>query len=357
MKQIIKSDRALVSATLGFYVVPRFVNHTALLMTVLLTIAVTVFVGTAHAGTIYLREGNNATQDVVGVLTDLSDAAINFTKVRGFTNDEARSLNMEWVAPGTTLRLFDNSGGSRDDDWAEIVVKEWAPMIVVNSFNYSSDNPFVKVAYHAARPSWWRRENGLDGKVSRAELAKSQMMDTMERSTIMGMYLKWEARFGGFPHKGGRALEYSSNGSEYRIYRPDISPSGEGYLISFKLDHIRGGAKDDHAIISSTLDAGGKVVNIGTTVLQGNNMWFRVFVDAFSEIPEQYKANKYAAISEAGAKIAEKVYQALLDLGEAGGREIFTQQIQHKINEVLFDANEAIDAGPLTLRRGQVPVQ
>lgn len=307
----------------------------SMLASKVLAIGIMVSSGVAHAGTIYLREGNNATEDVVGVLTDLSDVTINFKKVRGFVNDEARSLTMEWVAPGTTLRLFDSPGGSKNDDWVEIIVKKWAPLIIVNSFNYSSDTPFVSVTYHP--------HNGLDGKVSRAELTKSVMMESMDRNKVLAMYLKWEARYGEFPHKGGRAYEYATSGSNYRIYRPDVSPQGLGYFISFKLDHIRDGAKDDHAIISVQLDAEGNVQNISTTVLKGNDMWFHVFVDAFSEIPEQYKTDKYALAAEAAFRIADKVYGKLLELAEAGGREIFTQQIQHKINEVLFDANEAID--------------
>ena len=172
--------------------------------------------------------------------------------------------------------------------------------------------------------------------------------------TVLRMYSNWEERYSGFPHKGGEALEYSTNGSEYRIYRPDVSSNGAGFLISFKVDHIRDRAGDDHAIISARLDGAGGLQNISTVVLKGDDMWFHVFVDVFSGIPEEYKTNKYVVLAEAALRIADKVYQKLLDLAEAGGREIFKSPIEHKTNEVLSDALRAIG---VSIPRGRVLVQ
>jgi hypothetical protein len=328
-------------------------NRISMLATIALAIGMVVGpLGVAHAGTIYLREGNNATEDVVGVLYDWEAAVINFKEVRGFVNDEARSLEMEWVLPGTRIVLFDSPSGSTDDDWAEIVVKKMAPYILVRSFNYSSDTDHMSVTYHSAPAVWYRNENGLDGKVSRAEVIRSSMVPVGD--TVLRMYSNWEERYSGFPHKGGEALEYSTNGSNYRIYRPDVSSNGSGFLISFKVDHIRGEAADDHAIIAARLDDVGSLQNISTVVLKGDDMWFHVFVDVLSEIPEEYKTNKYVVIAEAALRSADKVYQKLLDLAEAGGREIFKSQIEHKTNEVLSDALQAIG---VSIPRGRILVQ
>ena len=169
---------------------------------------------------------------------------------------------------------------------------------------------------------------------------------------VLAMYSKWEARYGGFPHKDGEALEYSTSGSDYRLYRPDVSLEGLGFRISFKMDHIRGGALDDHATIAAILDREGHLQNtssdgvLSRDIFWENDKWFHDIVDVFSEIPEQYKTNKYVVLAETAARVASKVYEALLELAESGGRQIFVQQIQHKINEVVSDAIEVLDVTP-----------
>ena len=131
-------------------------NRRAILVTLSLAIGIVVLLGVAHAGTIYLKEGNYGEQDTVGVLSDMTTASYNFKKVNGFVNDEARSMRMEWVLAGTNIVLFDSSGGSKDDDWAEIVVMKTAPLIIVNTFNasqeiYSEGTLAALVTYHRYR--------------------------------------------------------------------------------------------------------------------------------------------------------------------------------------------------------------
>jgi hypothetical protein len=58
-----------------------------------------------------------------------------------------------------------------------------------------------------------------------------------------------EGLSGSWDDKDGQASSYSISGSNYRMWQPDTSSTSEGGLyVSFKMDHIRGAARDDHAI-------------------------------------------------------------------------------------------------------------
>jgi hypothetical protein len=112
---------------------------------------------------IVLREGNNGTQDVVGNITNaVPGRTFNFPQISGLQNDEARSLILHEIPRGTVIRLFDNSNGSKQDDWAEIVVKRFINRKVIGTFERSFEDADVRVIY-------FERDN-LDGKVSRLEI-------------------------------------------------------------------------------------------------------------------------------------------------------------------------------------------
>lgn len=62
--------------------------------------------------------------------------------------------------------------------------------------------------------------------------------------------------------EGNTAYRYSSQGSNYRQYRPTISTTlNGGSLITFKVDHIRGWALDDYGIVRIQLDQFGRIVS------------------------------------------------------------------------------------------------
>merc|ERR1712211_18257 len=86
-------------------------------------------------------------------------------------NDEARSAILYSADYGTTITLYDSPNGDRSDDYVEIKVKGYTNNpVVIGSFestkNIMLDNGFIEVIYH--------RNNGLDGKVSRAEVSVFQ---------------------------------------------------------------------------------------------------------------------------------------------------------------------------------------
>jgi hypothetical protein len=65
-----------------------------------------------------------------------------------------------------------------------------------------------------------------------------------------------------FNDQDDQAMEYESNDSNYRTWRLDDSPlyGGTGLYLSTKIDHIRGGNKDDHLIVMVAYNAAGEPI-------------------------------------------------------------------------------------------------
>jgi hypothetical protein len=86
---------------------------------------------------------------------------------------------------------------------------------------------------------------------------------------------------GGWKKIKGSAAEYPLSGSDYRTYKPEISPTPDGGIfISIRIDHIRGWlASDDHAILEITVDAKGAIVSAQSTIaIQGQSIKSDVIV-------------------------------------------------------------------------------
>ena len=108
-------------------------------------------------------EGNNASQNLVCSLEAKNSRAINFKNHSQCDNDEARSIVLYSLNAGHKLTVYDNPDGKKNDDWTEIIVKRDIKRKVINTFQRSFEDSDVRVIYH--------KDNGLDGKVSRAEIS------------------------------------------------------------------------------------------------------------------------------------------------------------------------------------------
>ena len=117
---------------------------------------------TATGPLVELYEGDNATQDMVCALPAGQAATVRFPGHGRCENDEARSLVLRDIQAGTSIRLFDDPGGSRGDDWLEIEVLRDVRERVIGSLERSFSDADLRVVY--------RRHNGLAGKVSRLEI-------------------------------------------------------------------------------------------------------------------------------------------------------------------------------------------
>jgi len=116
-------------------------------------------------GKMVFYEGNDATQDRLFTLsTDKSDSW-DCKHSDACENDEARSVKLYHVKPGTRIYVYDSPEGSTDDDWTEILVKQYkSEEITINSFEEDRDDKEVSVDYHPPPPDGEKKN--LDGKVS-----------------------------------------------------------------------------------------------------------------------------------------------------------------------------------------------
>jgi phosphatidylserine/phosphatidylglycerophosphate/cardiolipin synthase-like enzyme len=116
-----------------------------------------------------LYDGNNGLEDVVCPIGLNSNKSFQFSDPLLGTqhkcnNDAARSMLLHDVPAGKVVRFYDHGGRQyQDDDWVEIITKRFVARKYINTFQQSFSDADVRVIYH--------RDNGLDGKVSAAEIA------------------------------------------------------------------------------------------------------------------------------------------------------------------------------------------
>ena len=80
---------------------------------------------------------------------------------------------------------------------------------------------------------------------------------------------------GGWKKRDKTVADYPLSGSEYRTYKPEVSPTPDGGLfISVRIDHLRGWlASDDHAILEITVSSKGAIASAQSTIaIQGQSI-------------------------------------------------------------------------------------
>ncbi|WP_019990392.1 hypothetical protein [Rudanella lutea] len=149
--------------------------------------------------------------------------------------------------------------------------------------------------------------------------------------------------------KDGEAIKYTVEDSDYRIYNPTWQ-SGQPVLV-VKMDHIRGGATDDHVELHITFDtSNASMVSIEGTWEAGNDGYqipkvVIEVVDASAEILGAVGALETAGISEAAAQSAVAVFdgfcklfntlsELIVRMSDNGGRFYFTAVVCHTVNRL-----------------------
>ena len=113
--------------------------------------------------TLGLCEERHCRGDAVGGLTDRSGNIVDLTNNDSFENDEASSMRIQNIRPGAIVRVFDNSQGRTDDDWAQLLVMRSTSTWCIGTFESGIPGlGALRMQYH--------RDNGLNGKVSRVEV-------------------------------------------------------------------------------------------------------------------------------------------------------------------------------------------
>lgn len=146
--------------------------------------------------------------------------------------------------------------------------------------------------------------------------------------------------FKNWPKKSGKAYEHKDADSNYRVWKPLVTktPAGD-VLISFKMDHIRGFAKDDHASISFLVKPTGAIDDVKVSIqIQGEGTKSVTMQDVLSKLPAEQpkggydKAKTFAAVADVGVGWVQS-------LSEGGGRLRFPSVMEVDMNRM---ANAAV---------------
>ena len=138
---------------------------------------------------------------------------------------------------------------------------------------------------------------------------------------------------GGWTHKGETAAEFKSSDSNYRMYKPTVSPTpGKGVLVSTKLNHIRRFQVDDQCQVDMEFGAAGQLINCEARL-------------KVRKLERQAKAaaSQFGA-GDVSAKIIEAVIAGLptrFPPGNGKGTENFPRVIRHCMN--LIAANITVN--------------
>jgi len=138
---------------------------------------------------------------------------------------------------------------------------------------------------------------------------------------------------GGWNKLEGKAVEYKLSGSDYRTYKPEITPTPEGGIfISVRIDHVRGWlSSDDHAMLEITVSPYGVITSAKSSIaIQGRSITSDVILGttaAGKEVTGADRAVQIGAdlVADLSAKLLrEKIVEA--------GRVSFPSALRHNYN-------------------------
>jgi hypothetical protein len=151
---------------------------------------------------------------------------------------------------------------------------------------------------------------------------------------------------GGWQAKGKEACDYDLSGSQYRTYKPEVTPTPDGGIFaSVRIDNRRGWlASDDHAVLEVTIDKKGSIVSAQSNLaLQGRTISsdvIRTGGTVGGAVPGVGAAVKIGAdlTADLSSKLLrEKVVEP--------GRVNFPAAVRHNYN-LLFQAIRTDDSAP-----------
>lgn len=146
--------------------------------------------------------------------------------------------------------------------------------------------------------------------------------------------------------KNGSAAQYALSGSDYRTFKPEVSPTPEGGIfVSLRIDHVRGWmSSNDHATLEITVGSTGVITSAKSNIaIQGVSIASDVILgtnEAGKEITGAERAVQIGTdlVSNLTAKLLrEKLVEA--------GRVTFPAAIRHNFN--LLYQSLRVDGEPV----------
>jgi len=144
----------------------------------------------------------------------------------------------------------------------------------------------------------------------------------------------------------GDTVSYSLSGSDYRTYKPEVSPTPDGGIfVSIRIDHLRGWlASNDHAVLEITVAPSGAIASAQSSLaLQGLSISSDLIRGTASAgagvagVGAAVKVGTDLAADLSSKLLREKVVEA--------GRVTFPAVLRHNFNQ-LFQSVRTGDAEP-----------
>jgi len=145
----------------------------------------------------------------------------------------------------------------------------------------------------------------------------------------------------------GKTATYSLSGSDYRTYKPEVSPTPDGGLfVSIRIDHLRGVlSSNDHAVLEITISPNGQIASAQSTLaLQGLSIssdLIRGSASAGANV-----GGVGAAVKIGGDLVADLSSKLLREKIVEAGRVSFPAALRHNYNQ-LYQAIRTEDGKPV----------
>ncbi len=301
----------------------------------------------AQGGEIYFYKKDNCREQIGKISSSAYTDANLSNRSTVASNDDIRSLKLVNVDPGTVLELWDHSSVRGKDDWCRITVNTGGSTFVINNIenapSYGAKLTYKR--YPRDKDVGKGKYGNLAGKVSHVLVTPDPTV--LKLNDAITKKRTWDK-------KDGRAYELRSLDSNYRVWKPTLTVTASGVTAVIKVDHIRGAAQDDHAIIGLDFDKGGVLQNLRTQLeFAGKNPIVKVMEarDAMTErtaaaIPDpKLQAGAYALAAVGNMQTA--VFEAVEEAAESGGRMNLREVIKTEAANVSKWVAEAIDAANL----------
>lgn len=160
---------------------------------------------------------------------------------------------------------------------------------------------------------------------------------------------------GGWNKRSKTVAEYPLSGTNYRTFRPEITPTPDGGIfISLRIDHVRGWfSSNDHAVLEITTDKLGRIISAQSSIaIQGRSVTSDL-IRGSNEAGRQSAAIDRAV--QIGTDLVSNVSEKMLreKLVEAG-RVSFPAALRHNYNLLFQSIRIEAPAAEIVTEDGKV---
>lgn len=142
--------------------------------------------------------------------------------------------------------------------------------------------------------------------------------------------------------KNSGAFKFKSQDSNYRLWKPDTNFTPDnGVRFHAKVDHIRGGHKDDHAVVEMIFDDSGKLVGGEANFeIQGEDNIVAPFAEAIKGASSLDPRAEVAAVL---LHVAGNVHSQIVKLSDQGGRLNFPDVVEGLMDSLAYLVLQQVD--------------